>query len=231
MRLRYFIILILGAFLAAMPSRADSIVPSAEILGLPSNTDCTGGDYSVPIQYNMPYITTIVGSMSVDGVGVVRSYDQDVSRTDLGVYNFGSTSFTVPSGTIITIQITTYNSTDKADGAAYEAILIFECGTGNIVTLTNGVPTIIGVPHLGLVQISSPIMAYEAPGGNPVRDSSGSPLMLPNDADNSGYDTYIVTNAVLYNGERWVYIFLGSANFVAVPFNQVTLLEGDLTFK
>ena len=234
MRFSYFskLLMIIAFVLAVVtPNMADSIVPSAEILGLPSNTGCTGGSYDVPVQYNMPYITNIVGVMSVDGVGVVQSYDQDVSRTDLGSYFLGSTVFSVPSGTVITIKITTYNTTDKADGAAYEALLVFECGTGNIVSFTNGTPLSVGVPHLGLVQISSPVMAYEAPGGNPIRDSSGAALMLPNDADHSGYDTYVVTDAVLYNGEQWVYIFLGSANFVAVPFNQVTLLEGDLTFK
>lgn len=99
--------------------------------------------------------------------------------------------------------------------------------TGNLETVVLGDFTCAGapvsvpgipVPNLGVVMIdqSRAQAAYQEPGGDPVAG-----IVLPADADGSGFDTYIVTNIVYVGGEYWVGLFVGSADWVYVPLDQV----------
>ncbi len=129
----------MSAVVLAIPltSHASSVVPSAEITGVPDNVSCTGGGNPlVPMIYNIPDPAAVVGTMVVNGVGTVSSFDQVTSGlVTTGPYGFAPSAFDVPSGTHITDTITTYNTADKADGVSYQCILVYECGTGTLVSL------------------------------------------------------------------------------------------------
>lgn len=86
---------------------------------------------------------------------------------------------------------------------------------------------VVASDHLGLVQISvnnvQPV--YESPNGGLVRDAAGNELRLPNDADSSGADTYVVNGFAISDGEIWLSIFLGGGNPVWVPLSEVTVVS------
>jgi hypothetical protein len=98
-------------------------------------------------------------------------------------------------------------------GDAQSAVLgDFTCPSA--VAAPPGIP----VPNLGLVLIgfSQAQAAYQEPGGDPIAG-----VVLPEDADGNGFDTYVVTDVVVYNGEIWLGLFLGSANWGYVPLSKV----------
>lgn len=80
------------------------------------------------------------------------------------------------------------------------------------------------VPHQGLVKISvnQSQSVYDAPAGSVIRNADGSELWLPNDADNNGSDTYIVTESIEVDGAVWLGIFLGNDQWGYVPLSGVT---------
>ena len=82
------------------------------------------------------------------------------------------------------------------------------------------------IPNEGLVQISAeqaqPV--YYAPAEHPIQLNGGE-LWLPADADGNGYDTYVVTEVRIVDGEVWVGIFLGSSLWGWVPLANVTPLS------
>lgn len=83
------------------------------------------------------------------------------------------------------------------------------------------------IPNKGLVLIYSyaPVMAYGQPGSDPINLGGGVPLMLPNDADGNGFDTYQITSTATVGDETWYGIFIGdtSGAWVWVPGSQVVL--------
>ena len=81
------------------------------------------------------------------------------------------------------------------------------------------------IPNLGLVQInaSAPIQPYGIPGLEMQN------FVLPADSDGNGFDTYTVTDVEFYNGEYWLGLYLGSGDWVYVPYSAViplTLIVG-----
>ena len=74
-----------------------------------------------------------------------------------------------------------------------------------------------GVPNLGLVQINA--TAGLQPYGMPGMEMQN--FVLPADFDGNGYDTYIVTDVELYNGDYWLGLFIGSGDWVYVPYSAV----------
>ena len=79
------------------------------------------------------------------------------------------------------------------------------------------------VPNEGMVTIhggnSQPV--YYAPGSDAIKDGNGNPLILPNDADKNGYDTYVVTEVRLIDEELWVALFLGNSTWGWAPLSRV----------
>ena len=99
----------------------------------------------------------------------------------------------------------------------------------NLVTTNAPVPggggvTVLVVPHVSDIRIDSwaPVVVYGDPEGEPAKLSDGTVIVLPQDYDNNGFDTYIVTEVRTVNGRVWVSIFLGNTSFVWVPLDQVT---------
>ena len=72
-------------------------------------------------------------------------------------------------------------------------------------------------PHLGLVQINAgaPVQTYGMPGGELQS------FLLPADADGNGFDTYVVTEIDTIDGEYWLGLFIGSKDWLWVPYNSV----------
>ncbi len=87
-----------------------------------------------------------------------------------------------------------------------------------------------GPPNNGEVTISTsrPVIAYETPGGNPVRPTGGSELFLPQDWDGNGFDTHLLNRAYTFNGELWLQIFIGGNSYVFVRASDVDITRGQL---
>ena len=74
-----------------------------------------------------------------------------------------------------------------------------------------------GVPNLGLVQINA--TAGIQPYGMPGLEMQN--FVLPADFDGNGFDTYIVTDIELVDGEYWLGLFIGNGDWVYVPYSAV----------
>jgi hypothetical protein len=80
------------------------------------------------------------------------------------------------------------------------------------------------IPNYGEIQISvaQAQPALIAPGQQAIQVAMGVPMMLPNDADGSGADTYVVTEVRRIDGETWLGIYLGSLDWGYVKLDGVT---------
>lgn len=124
-----------------------------------------------------------------------------------------------PDTTFVVGEDVTYTAFAN-DGSGY--------GGGQFATVQDcTVSPPLAVPHLGLVQIdvSQAQPAYDAPAGSIIRDSIGTEIYLPNDADHNGFDTYVVSDIVEIEGVYWIGLFLGNNNLGYVPLNGVTTLS------
>ena len=94
-------------------------------------------------------------------------------------------------------------------------------------------PAAFTVPNLGEVMISTsaPQPVYESAGGGGVLRVNTNELWLPRDADGNGFDTYVVTEMTVVDGETWLALFVGSDTWVWVPFDGVTPMRfiGEVT--
>jgi CSLREA domain-containing protein len=81
----------------------------------------------------------------------------------------------------------------------------------------------LNTPNLGLVIVhtteAQPV--YDSAGGGLVH-IAGEELWIPNDADGSGYDTYMVTGYTIIGDEIWISIFLGNAQYGWIPLRLAT---------
>lgn len=114
------------------------------------------------------------------------------------------------------------------DNSTHAPLLCFVTGGPGTAVINPGpfVNLCSVVPNLGLVQIDTGNVqpVYDAPGGNAIL-VGGAALLLPHDADGSGYDTYNVTGIFEVDEETWIGIFLGGMNFGYVRLADVTPLN------
>jgi hypothetical protein len=121
----------------------------------------------------------------------------------------------VPSGTSV------YALPDSGDGPNPK----YGGSRFSSVTVCNPTtaPAPLYVPNLGLIMITAaqaqPV--YQSAAGELIR-VNGADLWLPTDADNSGFDTYVVADVEHVDGRHWVGIFLGSEDWGWVPLDEVT---------
>ena len=82
------------------------------------------------------------------------------------------------------------------------------------------VPPALHVPNQGLVQINAhaPVQPYGMPGMELQN------FMLPADYDGNGFDTYVVTEVTMVDGEYWLGIFIGNDIWLWVPYSSVQVL-------
>ena len=120
------------------------------------------------------------------------------------------------------ILLVTYAWQSSGDGvgATYDAQID---GAGEICLGSLGacdppapLPPALSVPNLGLVQINAwqATHAYGMPGMDQI-------LVLPADADGNGFDTYVVADVALYEGEYWLGLFIGGGDWVWVRYDAV----------
>ena len=127
----------------------------------------------------------------------------------------------------VTIDVSAY-----ADGGLHYIIFHGASGNGNVtninlddISLTYSPAAPLYVPHITDILIYSweQVVAYGSPGGEPARLSNGAVIVLPQDYDGNGFDTYVVTDSTVIDGETWVSIFLGNESFAWVQLSQVHL--------
>ena len=137
---------------------ASTVDPSIEI------TDSTSGicdnseaalNPQIPTLLTYSSLSSDEGEMSVDGVGVVATGSEDLPFfpvvEDAGTYGFLPSAYSVPAGTNVTVTITTYNGSGQTGGVSYVSTIVFDCDTGEIVSLVSGPPE---VPTMGSVAIA-----------------------------------------------------------------------------
>lgn len=97
------------------------------------------------------------------------------------------------------------------------------CGDLPLLPAYSFIPVSVSYTHVSDIRINatSPVAAYANPGGDIAKNQDGD-IWLPHDADQSGYDTYVVTDTAEVDGGHWVAIFLGNNNHVWVRLDQVT---------
>lgn len=68
----------------------------------------------------------------------------------------------------------------------------------------------ITVPNLGTLTVSveNRQLVLDAPDGNPIL-IDGQAILVPQDSDGNGFDTFTITEVLEFEGETWVGIFLG----------------------
>ncbi|MBI5931564.1 MAG: hypothetical protein HY862_19810 [Chloroflexi bacterium] len=131
-------------------------------------------------------------------------------------------TFTAPADGNYIVHATTYDANygyfDRGYGSGGYTII----GSGSFVAFG---PTANNVPNLGLVKLDTGQTqpAYVSAGGGQVlQGSDGASVFLPADADHSGYDTYVVTDAVEVDGAIWIAVWLGGVDYGWLPLSGVT---------
>lgn len=140
---------ILILFLHVYPAQTANITPSIEITGGVSGV-CTDTFVPLPVIAHAYPGSSNAGVLSVQGVGVVFDYKQNITAFFNGptAYGISPSSYSVAPNTPITATITTYMRPDQV-GASYISEVVFDCTTGEVLSLTNTVVS-NAVPALNL---------------------------------------------------------------------------------
>lgn len=194
-----------GAWTGVTVTETTGVAPESQLLGdfncvlgsaLTASAVCLGPDLQVTISNgDTPFNITGTGT-GLPQLGV-----------SAGIYTLTGPG----SWTGVTVAETTGD---------LETLLLgdYTCASAPPVVVA-GIP----VPYLGLVLLGGSQPAYDAPGGNPIV-IDGVTISLPADADGNGFDTYIVTDIDILNGEVWVGLFVGSLNWAWVPLDNAQVL-------
>lgn len=85
-------------------------------------------------------------TLSVDGVGQVALYEGNHDQPDVypsigsGFFDVGvDNGYSVPAGTAITVEITTFSGLNQSGQPVYRSTLTYSCDTGAVVTVDNAV--------------------------------------------------------------------------------------------
>lgn len=159
---------------------------------------CSGDDLVVTILTgNAPF--------TISGTGT----DLPLAAATTGIYTFSGPN----TWTGLTV------SEDVTD---FESILLgdFDCVAPVVIPPTPPAQPGINVPNLGVVAIyaHAPIRPYGTP------DKEQQAFALPHDSDGNGFDTYTVTATSEVEGETWIALFNGTANWLWVPYDAVQVL-------
>jgi len=159
-------VLVVSAVAFCRSAVGSNVVPSLEITGSTSGIcDNTGGSLNpnIPTFVNVRAGSSDAATMSVAGVGVVdnQKENQPFNASFAGTFGFVPSTYTVPPGTLVTVEIITYFGSNQTGGVSFRSKIVFACDTGQIVSLVSGAPiasptlSTAGLAVLGLCLVAA----------------------------------------------------------------------------
>jgi hypothetical protein len=181
---------------------------------LKNDTGSTGGDFIEVLVGG-----TQVWSFTEDGGATYGSYGEVVVNLDA-----------FATGNTYNLRFVGHDELDGASNWLVDDVsLMTDGGTdcGDPGEAPEVSTPLLSVPNEGMIMITYSLQqpAYGQPGGAVARDASGTPVVLPKDADGNGFDTYVVTGVQEVDGQTWVSIFLGSGDWGWVPLDEVLVIN------
>lgn len=87
------------------------------------------------------------------------------------------------------------------------------------------------LPNMGTVNIfaAGPTPLYDAPNGGPLRINQVT-MWLPQDIDGSGFDAMQITAIQAIDGDVWLGLWLGSANWAWIVYDSATMQLSDSAY-
>ena len=227
----FAILLMVGAGLATVPANAQAPDPSISFVSLDAfgcaneDTDITWSFTSSVNVSGYVFTETVVNGLLYMDEYFGYYYGAGGDSTGWTFYDSDNrgiqqATYPTPAGVPVTLRVGIVDPTETQVTHMFEVVLD-GCDTGNVQSVTycsvpyTGGPTGCGAPggypNVGEFSIStsSPVTPYAAAGGDPVYLAGGAPLMLPNDADGNGFDTFVITNIVEVDGVSWYGFFMG----------------------
>ena len=145
MKLKMFaaVAVILVLALSAFAVFALGPAPSWQLTAAPAGV-CTDDDIFIPgVEINVPapMFASESGTLSAPGFPGL-GYTQDTNFQGVGTFGFTvfTDPFVLPANTPLTLSITTYAGPNYTGGAVYVSTMTWDCTTGVISSLVNGIP-------------------------------------------------------------------------------------------
>ena len=142
-RLAFFALLCAVLFASVATVLAFGPAPSWQLTTAPAGV-CSDDDVTIPnvdVNVPSPLFASEQGTYSAPGFPNL-GFTTDTSFQGVGTFNFTvfTDPYVLPANTPVTLTVTTYNGPNFTGGVAYVSSMIWDCTTGAIISLTNGVP-------------------------------------------------------------------------------------------
>jgi hypothetical protein len=134
----FLLILVLSA--SVFTTFALGPAPSWQLTAAPADV-CTGDVIFIPgMTINAPSPASELGTLSAPGEPNL-GFTQDTSFSGVGVFSFAvfTGSFSLPDNTLLTLSVNTYAGPNFTGGIVYNSTMTWNCTTGEIISLVNGV--------------------------------------------------------------------------------------------
>ncbi len=176
---------------------------------------CNSVSFSLPEDMNVGTTGSDLGVLTVPGYGSVFSYLENHSwfgpRVGPGSYGVNPSAYSVPAGTSLKFELTTYAGPDGSGGVTAVSWVEFNCTTGAVVGSYFGdgsyeaAPVPAGFQQHNLVCDSA---VYDSPGGTPV----GANMV------HAGQAWFVSpTPTTGPDGQSWTEIFVAGPNDGYIP--------------
>lgn len=167
-----------GVFVLILSASAFAVfalgpAPSWQLTTAPAGV-CTDDDVFIPgVEINVPapMFASEQGTLSAPGFPNL-GYSQDTNFQGVGTFGFTvfTDPFVLPANTPLTLSITTYAGPNYTGGATYVSTMTWDCTTGVVSSLVNGIPDSSGCA----TGLPSGAVMGSAPNGAQIYSSPGS---------------------------------------------------------